>query len=601
MTVPPDQLRLALEQKTPKGHQSYTYGQLTENVTAEDDYMAPKIRQAMELGVSKEQALNYYAYASSHGKAPEKPKGNFFQRIWEDVQQRSVNVGAALERHKKGEQGVGSTALQTAGEAFGLAFNDVPGEVIESAIDITPDALKQPFTEAGKAFLNTPVGQAGLQALVQGMETYEAWKAENVVAAENLESLVNIGMALPVSKIAGAAGKTAATVGETAIEGAMKVAKVPREAIEAARPNLLKLNAKWANVPDDVLERAVQFPDEMETALGMVRKNPDNPFLELAQQTGGKLKRLDDEATASFKEARDAWKAANPEATFDVSQSVGEMYAILNKEFNVSLRPDMTKTGKILVTVKPGPANKFTTKEVSALQELIQTLANAKNFKVDDLLDLNAAFDKAYDAVRLTELKQAKPYHAMVMRLKSRFDELMRGGGDVPGILPDEMKVAYDQVSRSKSLLRQWGGQLLEGEGGTRRVSQQAESFVKSLSHQNKGARRDYIKGLEDALGVNLTETVDFLQDAKILSKIEPPTGGRQGDIIKAYLIPTITTGLGAATGFGVGGFAGSFVGAEAGRAAGQVVNTKMSSPAKLADRAIDYGKKLKKNAPKKP
>lgn len=215
-----EQLRLAMEEKSPSGFPAFTTQQLTDKVIEEDSFMGKKIHRAMEMGVTREQALRFYSYGNTGGQLPEPKKTGFFDRIVADVKSRSANVGAAFERQSQGEQGLGSTALQVAGEATGLAFGDMPGRALEKGIEATPDAIKEPVKAAGIAVLQTKAGQAGIQALTKGMEAYESWKVQNPVDAENLESIVNIGAALPVGAIATKGVKA----GASAAKGTVKAA-----------------------------------------------------------------------------------------------------------------------------------------------------------------------------------------------------------------------------------------------------------------------------------------------------------------------------------------------------------------------------------------
>lgn len=207
-----------MEQKSQSGFPSYTPDQLTSKVIDEDSFMGKKITRAMQLGVSKEQALRFYAYGKNMGREPEKKDAGFFSRVVEDVKKRSANFGESIERFKEGEQGVISTGLQLAGEATGLAFGDVPGRAIQSGIEATPDIIKEPIKQVGIAILKTDAGKAGLDALEQGMESYEAWKSENPVVAENLESVVNIVTALPIGAIMGKAGQGVGQLGKVAVK-----------------------------------------------------------------------------------------------------------------------------------------------------------------------------------------------------------------------------------------------------------------------------------------------------------------------------------------------------------------------------------------------
>lgn len=242
-----NQIRQAVEEKSPSGFSTYTPKQITERIIDEDSFLGKKITAAMQMGVTREQALNYYSYGKTMGMLPQPKKSNFFERIGESAKQRSANVGMAIERQAAGEQGLGSTLLQTAGEATGLAFGDAPGEVLSSATNLVPEGVKEPIKETGIAILQTDIGQAGLQALSQGMDAYNSWKEANPVVAENLESVVNISAAVPVGKIVGATGKAGVSAIKSttkkAIPSPKKIDDIIREGIEKGiRPSVAGKN-----------------------------------------------------------------------------------------------------------------------------------------------------------------------------------------------------------------------------------------------------------------------------------------------------------------------------------------------------------------------
>lgn len=131
----------------------------------------------------------------------------FFSRTFDDLKQRSANFGESLERFATGKQSFGSTTLQFMGQSAGGA-QDVIGEALSSVVStFTPQPVKDAVKNAGVAFLETPVGQAGLQAIKSGVDAYEDWKQEHPRDAANLESVVNIGSLLPVGAGAKAAAK----------------------------------------------------------------------------------------------------------------------------------------------------------------------------------------------------------------------------------------------------------------------------------------------------------------------------------------------------------------------------------------------------------
>lgn len=137
----------------------------------------------------------------------EDEKLNFLERVeerWSERGNMASEIEAAMAR---GEQGFAESAFQLIGKVGAGGVLDVLGEGVVSAFRgasaITPDIIEKPLTNAAKGagmlFLDTPLGQAGLNAANEGMETYNQWKEENPRAARNVEAVVDIGLlATPV-------------------------------------------------------------------------------------------------------------------------------------------------------------------------------------------------------------------------------------------------------------------------------------------------------------------------------------------------------------------------------------------------------------------
>lgn len=190
---------------------------------------------------------------------PPKPHG-FFSTVAESLTKRNQSAfgtdtglleaarnpssiqPSATQRFMSGQQGVGSTALQIAGQGAG-AIGDLTGAALSLGgrvvSAVTPDAIEKPVVDtaksAGLAILQSPVGQAGLAALQKGAAAYEQWKQTDPVTAANLEAVVNIASIIPVGK--------AATVGKQALSGVDDAAKgliAPlRESAEASVSRVL--------------------------------------------------------------------------------------------------------------------------------------------------------------------------------------------------------------------------------------------------------------------------------------------------------------------------------------------------------------------------
>lgn len=93
--------------------------------------------------------------------------------------------------------------LQTVGKGVGFV-GDVIGEGLVSILrgigKITPDFIEDPAKRAWAASLQTPGGQAAINAISQGADKYGEWKDTHPRLAKNIESLINISDIFPIGK-----------------------------------------------------------------------------------------------------------------------------------------------------------------------------------------------------------------------------------------------------------------------------------------------------------------------------------------------------------------------------------------------------------------
>lgn len=143
--------------------------------------------------------------------------GRLKEGVSDVIQTRGQQFADSKERQTQGGQTGGETALQFAGQTVGATF-DILGVGLTELLKLTPDKIKETVGTAGQAFLETPAGQAGLQALSSGMETYQSWKEENPRAAANLEAVGNIASVVPVTR----GGKALTQPAVTATKGTTK-------------------------------------------------------------------------------------------------------------------------------------------------------------------------------------------------------------------------------------------------------------------------------------------------------------------------------------------------------------------------------------------
>lgn len=210
-------------------------------------------------------------------------KKGWFTRIKEDLIQRGQNIAQGFNTN----QNIGSAVLQGVGQVAAGA-GDIAGETIKSVGDVTgaTEALKP----VGVAILNTPVGQAGVQAIQGGLKSWEDFKTKEPETAKNIEAVLNIASVLPIGKGAELTGKAVKGGAEMAVETGAKVgAKAKKavglaeltpeqriaKAIEAATPDYESLTPARKRKFDlnkveegGILEGRKAQPNKLETAAG---------------------------------------------------------------------------------------------------------------------------------------------------------------------------------------------------------------------------------------------------------------------------------------------------------------------------------------------
>lgn len=86
----------------------------------------------------------------------------------------------------------GRNAIGTAGDVVKEGF-DIAGAGAKAAYKIaTPQSVQDAISGGAHTVISSPIGQAGLSALGQGAQAYDAWKQDNPKVADALESVVNV-------------------------------------------------------------------------------------------------------------------------------------------------------------------------------------------------------------------------------------------------------------------------------------------------------------------------------------------------------------------------------------------------------------------------
>lgn len=152
--------------------------------------------------------------------------GSFTERARNIFRKRDENlaqIGTQPEQVAASGELSPEGVLQAVGQVAG-GVGEVAGEAIGDVIGaITPESWKEAASEAGTAILESPVGQAGVEAIRAGGELYEQFKAENPRAARDIEAVANIAMVAPAARAPKLAQKGLREVGEAAGKAGAKL------------------------------------------------------------------------------------------------------------------------------------------------------------------------------------------------------------------------------------------------------------------------------------------------------------------------------------------------------------------------------------------
>ena len=194
----------------------------------------------------------------------------FGERIREDLAKRRETFQAGVEAESLGKQTPIETGVQLLGQGAGLVF-DIGGELISSAIKLIPGFIKEPLKDVAEDVLNSPIGQAGLNAANAGIETYRAWKQGNPRAARNLESVTNLTLLFPATTAVKATGREVlATTGELAGKAATRLEtqlgkQTLQETLDVIKPELTKIEKQAALEAGRGVVKAKILPRRFET------------------------------------------------------------------------------------------------------------------------------------------------------------------------------------------------------------------------------------------------------------------------------------------------------------------------------------------------
>ena len=164
------------------------------------------------ITISREEFEKRYGKISPQVSQPGQTLG---QKLGETVKSRFTDTLESVARLQSGEQGFGSTVLQTAGNIAG-GLTEAAMQTVGAGVGEVAKAtgIAEPAKKLGLELLQTSIGQQALKALGSGVESYDKWKAKNPTIAENIEAVIDVASFIPVAKTA-----------ETAVKGTIAGAK----------------------------------------------------------------------------------------------------------------------------------------------------------------------------------------------------------------------------------------------------------------------------------------------------------------------------------------------------------------------------------------
>lgn len=185
-----------------------------------DSEFATNLKQLAASGSLNQEAEKYGIDLSAF-----QPKKSVYENTVDKLSQRGANILEEVTRPTATPE-MGTKAVRAIGQV-GAGVGDIIGGGIEAVLKgadrLTGGGASETISEEGNALLNTDLGKQAVSALQMGMDKYTEWRQNNLDFAKNLEAVVNIASAVPVVKGAGALGKTAVEVGESAVAGAKTI------------------------------------------------------------------------------------------------------------------------------------------------------------------------------------------------------------------------------------------------------------------------------------------------------------------------------------------------------------------------------------------
>ncbi len=340
---------------------------------------------------------------------------------------------------------------------------------------------------------------------------------------------------------------------------------------------LIKGGAVATNVADDVMERAFNHPQIVSNAIKEISSNVKEPFLKLSQQIGNTLKSKIDDAGAAIGKAKEFILQNNPGAKYDVSATTSDLSRVL-KENNLSLSFSPGKKAPLILNeagdisgIAQGPAKPLSDAEINGLTEYVKTINKAKDYSINDVLDLKKLYNRIYNEIGTNDIGTTSNGQRILRSLRETVDE------KIGATMPDTLKTAYADFSKAMTAHEDFPHFLTSDNKGKLVLKEGGEKYLNTLGTMNRGQRRENLQKLSDFVGFDIEQKAQFLKDAQALYHLFPQTGGREKDVLASFIINKVANAsAGAGAGLGIAGVPHALLGAAGGAVAAAATSPRI-------------------------
>lgn len=260
MPITSKEIREKLQSRNNDGFSTFTLPQIQKDVETNDSFIGEKLNKAVSMGISREQALNYFAHGDVKGDPKNRDKGFFekvqggFKKANESIVRRGVEMGGQLERiagddGRLGVFDIPEVVLGLTTQTYGGLFEAGIHSGLGVASAVTPDFIEDPviqgFAGGLTALMNAPV-------VSDAIAGWDDFKSQHPRLAFNVGGIAEVGIDIAT----GAAGISAAKkLGKSVVKGGSNVASVAGDAAQATS----KIIPSKAGIADTLLNEALGF------------------------------------------------------------------------------------------------------------------------------------------------------------------------------------------------------------------------------------------------------------------------------------------------------------------------------------------------------